>query len=40
VQKLKELGIPHTYLEVKGAAHGGYDKWNEIFKWLDKIIKK
>jgi predicted esterase len=40
VQRLKELGIPHTYLEVKDAAHGGYDKWNEIFRWLNRIVKK
>ncbi len=40
VQKLEELGIEFNYLEVKGAAHGGYDKWDEIFSWLKKIIQK
>jgi predicted esterase len=32
--KLKTRGIPHTYLEVKDAAHGGYDKWDQVFEWL------
>lgn len=38
VQRLKELGIKHIYIEIKGAAHGGYNKWDEIFDWLKKII--
>lgn len=38
VQRSKELGIKHIYIEVKGAAHGGYDKWDEIFRWLKTII--
>jgi len=37
VQKLKDLGIEHKYIEIEGAAHGGYDKWNEIFEWLETI---
>ncbi|MBN1221970.1 MAG: prolyl oligopeptidase family serine peptidase, partial [Candidatus Aminicenantes bacterium] len=40
VEKLKALGIAHTYLEVKNAAHGGYDKWHEIFKWLNTVMIK
>ncbi len=38
VQKLKELGIRHVYIEVKGAAHIGYNKWENIFKWLKNIM--
>lgn len=38
VQKLKELGIKHIYIEVKEAAHTGYNKWNDIFKWLKNIL--
>lgn len=40
VEKLKELGIKHRYVEVKGAAHGGYEKWDEIFDWLMTILEK
>lgn len=40
VEKLKELGINHQYVEVKGAAHGGYEKWDEIFGWLMTILEK
>jgi predicted peptidase len=40
VQKLEELGIEFKYVEVKGAAHGGYNKWDEIFSWLKKIMEK
>jgi len=40
VQKLEELGIEFNYLEVKDAAHGGYNKWDEIFSWLKKIMEK
>lgn len=40
VQKLEELGIEFNYTEVKGAAHGGYSKWDEIFSWLKKIMEK
>lgn len=39
VQKLKELGISHKYVEVKDAYHTGYDKWGEIFGWMRSIIK-
>jgi len=38
VQKLKELGIPHEYIEVKDAYHTGYNKWVEIFKWLKNLV--
>lgn len=40
VEKLKELGIKHRYVEVKGAAHGGYEKGNEILDWLMTILEK
>ncbi len=39
VQKLKELGISHKYVEVKDAYHTDYEKWGEIFGWLRSIIK-
>lgn len=39
VEKLKELRISHRYLELKNAAHGNYEKWDEIFDWLKKIMK-
>jgi predicted esterase len=39
VQKLKELGISHNYIEVKDAYHTDYDKWGEIFGWLRSIIR-
>jgi len=39
-QKLEKLGIKFNYLEVKGAAHERYNKWEEIFSWLKKIIGK
>ena len=39
VQKLKELGISHKYVEVKDAYHTGYDRWGEIFGWLRSIVK-
>lgn len=38
VQKLKELKIPHEYIEVKNAYHTGYNKWVEIFKWLKNLV--
>lgn len=38
VRRLKELGIRHIYIEVKGAAHVGYNKWEDIFKWLKNIM--
>ena len=38
VQKLKELGIPHKYVEIKNAYHTGYNRWTEIFQWLRNII--
>lgn len=39
VEKLKELGIKHRYLELKNAGHGNYDKWDEMFDWLKKVMK-
>ncbi len=38
VQKLKELGIKHKYIEVKDAFHVGYNKWNEIFDWIRDVL--
>ncbi len=38
VQKLKELGINHKYIEVDDAYHTGYDKWDQILDWLRTII--
>ncbi len=40
VQKLVELRINHKYIEVKGASHISYNKWEEIFDWLKTIISK
>jgi predicted esterase len=40
VQKLKEIGIPHEYIEVKNAYHTGYNKWVEIFKWLKNLLNR
>jgi len=40
VEKLKELGINHRYLELKDASHGGYDAWKEIFNWLKLVVKR
>jgi predicted esterase len=34
VRKLEELGIDFKYLELKDAAHGDYDKWDDILRWL------
>jgi len=39
VEKLKELGISHKYLELKNAAHGDYDTWDDMFDWLRKVMK-
>jgi predicted peptidase len=38
VQKLKELGIPHKYVEIKNAYHTGYNRWIEIFQWLRNLL--
>jgi len=40
VQKLEEMGIEFNYLEVKDAGHGGYNKWDEIFAWLKRVMEK
>jgi predicted esterase len=40
VQKMKELGIPHEYIEVKDAYHTGYNKWVEIFRWLKNVVNQ
>ncbi|MFQ6070787.1 MAG: prolyl oligopeptidase family serine peptidase [Candidatus Aminicenantales bacterium] len=39
VQKLKELGIKHRYIELKKAGHGNYNVWKDIFLWLTGILK-
>jgi predicted esterase len=38
VQKLKELGIKHKYIEVKEGFHVGYNKWDEIFDWIRDVL--
>jgi predicted esterase len=38
VQKLKELGIKHKYIEVKDGFHTGYNKWDEIFDWIRDVL--
>lgn len=38
VKRLKELGVKHIYIEVRGAAHGNYDRWKEIFQWLRRTL--
>lgn len=40
VQKLKEMGIPHEYIEIKDAFHTGYNKWVEIFRWLKNVVNQ
>jgi len=40
IQKLKKMGIPHEYIEVKNAYHTGYNKWGEIFKWLKNLVNR
>jgi len=40
VKRLKELGIRFNYIEVKGATHGGYNKWDNIFVWLRRIMSR
>jgi predicted esterase len=37
-QKMKETGIDHRYVEIKNAAHSGYDKWDEILGWLKRKV--
>jgi predicted esterase len=34
VEKLEELKINHTYIEVKRGGHGDYDRWKDISSWL------
>lgn len=38
VEKLKELGIKHKYIEVKDGFHTGYNKWDEIFDWIRDVL--
>jgi dipeptidyl aminopeptidase/acylaminoacyl peptidase len=38
VQKMQALGLDYKYLEIKDAAHGGYDKWDDILSWLGKKV--
>ncbi len=40
VRRLKELGIRFNYIEVKGATHGGYNKWDNIFVWLRRVLSR
>lgn len=39
VEKLKEKGVKHRYIELEGVAHGGYDKWPEIFNWIKDVLR-
>jgi len=36
--RLRELGAHFEYVEIKGGAHGDYDRWNDIFEWLRKVL--
>jgi predicted esterase len=38
VEKLKELKINRFYIEVKGGGHGDYDRWKDIFSWLNFVL--
>ena len=40
VKKMEELGMEYKYEEVEGAAHGGYDMWDDIFDWLRDILPR
>lgn len=40
VKRLKVLGIPHEYVEIKDADHTGYNKWVEIFRWLKNVVNQ
>jgi predicted esterase len=40
VQKLKELGINHKYIEVEDAYHTGYNKWDQVLNWLRRIVRE
>jgi len=39
VKKLEQIKANFEYIELPNAAHGNYDKWNEIIKWIEKYIK-
>jgi predicted esterase len=39
VGRLQALGIDHKYIEIEEAAHGGYEKWEEIFSWIRQKVK-
>jgi predicted esterase len=36
--RLAELGIRFEYLELEGAAHGGYDCWKDIVDWMRRVL--
>ena len=36
--RLTELGVRFEYIEVKGASHGGYERWKDIFDWLRRAL--
>ncbi|MEW6724666.1 MAG: hypothetical protein AB1331_07105 [Bacillota bacterium] len=38
VQEVREHGARVTYVELPGAAHGNYDAWPEVFRWLDGLL--
>ncbi len=40
VKKLKAINTNVTYIEIPGAAHGNYNKWQEVVNWIQELIKK
>jgi predicted peptidase len=38
VEKMERTGIDHRYIEIKDAAHSGYDKWDDILGWLKRKV--
>lgn len=38
VARLKEMNVKYTYIEVKGAGHGDYDRWSEISNWVSEVL--
>ncbi|MFC1726796.1 prolyl oligopeptidase family serine peptidase [candidate division KSB1 bacterium] len=39
VEKLKALNAKYTYIEIPGAAHGNYNKWDEVVDWIKDLEK-
>jgi dipeptidyl aminopeptidase/acylaminoacyl peptidase len=39
VEKLKTLNAKYTYIEIPGAAHGNYNKWDEVVDWIKDLEK-